>query len=220
MAPTDHGARALVRGGMPRGQRQARGGSAWLATLPLCAIATWLVQCGAAWVRPQGFHSFQGIATRSAPPGLRGRPAVRAASSDDGEFDFGEYDAPVGIAIADAEEEEEGPQLAPPEAETFLQRQTGAWQCENCGFEYNKMWGHGEFGPGTAFEDLPSNWRCPQCRVSKDKFAAVTETVAGFAENQDYGLGFNTFTGTQKGFVIWGGLIALFFVLLGGYFIE
>ena len=26
--------------------------------------------------------------------------------------------------------------------------------------------------PGTAFEDIPSDWACPQCGVGKDDFTA------------------------------------------------
>eukprot|EP00913_Durusdinium_trenchii_P028769 g26980.t1 len=45
----------------------------------------------------------------------------------------------------------------------------------------------------------------------KADFQPVIEEVAGFAENQDYGIGFNTWTAGQKGIVIWGflGLAAL-----------
>eukprot|EP00439_Symbiodinium_sp_Y106_P037781 s4465_g4.t1 len=50
----------------------------------------------------------------------------------------------------------------------------------------------------SGLQDLPSSWRCPQCQVSKDEFQAVIEEVAGFAENQDYGVGFNTWTSGQK----------------------
>ena len=62
----------------------------------------------------------------------------------------------------------------------------------------------------------------------KDDFAVVIEEVAGFAENQDYGVGFNTWTSGQKahggkvlktrqGIVIWGALAVGAFLLLSAY---
>ena len=27
--------------------------------------------------------------------------------------------------------------------------------------------------PGTAFEDIPDDWECPECGVGKDDFSAV-----------------------------------------------
>mmetsp|Transcript_63071 Transcript_63071/g.195273 ORF Transcript_63071/g.195273 Transcript_63071/m.195273 type:complete len:197 (+) Transcript_63071:124-714(+) len=177
--------------------------------LGLAAACTWC--WGSAWVSAP--------ASSRGPPALRGRTALLAGAGDTGEFDFGEYEAPTGVAVAEAEEEE-GPQLAPPEAEKFLQKETGIWECSNCGFEYNRMWGYGKYGPGTAFEDLPSNFRCPECRVSKDEFRPLMEDIAGFAENQDFGFGFNTWTGGQKSIIIWGGLGAFFVGLLSLYLVD
>ncbi len=44
--------------------------------------------------------------------------------------------------------------------------------CTNCGFMYDPEKGDPENGipPGTAFEDLPEDWVCPICYVSKDQF--------------------------------------------------
>lgn len=134
---------------------------------------------------------------------------------DSGEFDFGDFDAPeVGISISDAVEETDVPDLAPPEAEVFYDRETGVWECMNCNYKYNPLF------MGTKFNDLPSNWRCPDCKVSKDQFKAETEQVAGFLDNADYGLGFNTFTAAQKSQVIWGGLGLCVLGLLSGYALE
>mmetsp|Transcript_135 Transcript_135/g.464 ORF Transcript_135/g.464 Transcript_135/m.464 type:complete len:191 (+) Transcript_135:65-637(+) len=179
------------------------------AALPLglAAVCAWCWDW--AWVPAAG--------RPRASSALRGRTALLAG--DSGEFDFGEYEAPTGVAVAEAEEEE-GPQLAPPEAERFLQKETGVYECSNCGFEYNQMWGYGKYGPGTQFKDLPNNWRCPECKVSKDQFRPLMEEIAGFAENQEFGLGFNTWTGSQKGLLIWGGLGIGFFALLSGYLLE
>ena len=45
--------------------------------------------------------------------------------------------------------------------------------CMICGYVYDPAAGdpHNGVPPGTAFEDLPDDWVCPQCGASKDKFA-------------------------------------------------
>lgn len=106
--------------------------------------------------------------------------------------------------------------------EVFMKRSTGLHKCSNCDWEYDPEKGDsfligGMIQPGTTFEDLPSNWRCPTCRASKDNFNEVVETIPGFEVNQGYGFGTNSMTSGQKNTLIWGG-IGLFFVLfLGGY---
>ena len=44
--------------------------------------------------------------------------------------------------------------------------------CTNCGYIYDPEAGDPENGipPGTPFEDLPDDWVCPVCYVSKDRF--------------------------------------------------
>jgi len=44
--------------------------------------------------------------------------------------------------------------------------------CINCGYIYDPAVGDPANGvtPGTAFEDLPDNWVCPICYVSKENF--------------------------------------------------
>jgi len=46
------------------------------------------------------------------------------------------------------------------------------WECTACGYIYDPKEGDPESGiqPGTAFEDLPEDWVCPQCGVSKEFF--------------------------------------------------
>jgi rubredoxin len=46
------------------------------------------------------------------------------------------------------------------------------WVCTVCGYEYDPEIGDPDAGvaPGTAFEDLPDDWVCPDCGVSKDMF--------------------------------------------------
>jgi rubredoxin len=47
--------------------------------------------------------------------------------------------------------------------------------CDLCGYVYDPAEGDSANGikPGTAFEDLPAEWVCPMCGVTKDKFYSV-----------------------------------------------
>ncbi len=44
--------------------------------------------------------------------------------------------------------------------------------CSVCGYVYNPAEGDPDNGikPGTAFEDLPEDWECPECGAAKDDF--------------------------------------------------
>lgn len=44
--------------------------------------------------------------------------------------------------------------------------------CTVCGYIYDPEKGDYTSGiaPGTAFEDLPENWSCPECGVDKEQF--------------------------------------------------
>ncbi len=46
--------------------------------------------------------------------------------------------------------------------------------CDVCGYVYDPAKGDPDNGiaPGTAFEDLPSSWVCPECGASKSDFTA------------------------------------------------
>ena len=45
--------------------------------------------------------------------------------------------------------------------------------CDVCGYVYDPAVGDPDNGieQGTAFEDLPDDWVCPLCEVSKDMFS-------------------------------------------------
>ena len=69
--------------------------------------------------------------------------------------------------------------------EVFMKRSTGFHKCSNCDWQYDEKKGDsfmigGMIKPDTTFADLPSNWRCPTCRASKDNFSEVTEEIPGF----------------------------------------
>jgi rubredoxin len=46
------------------------------------------------------------------------------------------------------------------------------WMCVVCGFIYEEEKGLPEEGiaPGTRWEDVPEDWTCPDCGVTKDDF--------------------------------------------------
>ena len=99
-------------------------------------------------------------------------------------------------------------------AEVFMVKETGSFECRVCGFLYD------ETKEGTGFKELPSSWRCPQCLSQKGMFTPKTSTIAGFAENQEYGFGTNSMTGGQKGNLIFGGLALGFVLFMSGYLLE
>ena len=49
------------------------------------------------------------------------------------------------------------------------------WQCRICGWIYDEELGDPDSGiaPGTAWEDVPDDWRCPDCGASRDEFDMV-----------------------------------------------
>lgn len=106
--------------------------------------------------------------------------------------------------------------------EVFMKRSTGKHKCSNCDWEYSPEKGDsfligGMIQPGTDFADLPTNWRCPTCRASKDNFNEVVEEIPGFEVNQGYGFGTNSMTSGEKSALIWGGLGVFLLLFLGGY---
>jgi len=50
------------------------------------------------------------------------------------------------------------------------------WECLVCGYVYDPAKGDPDNGvpPGTKFEDLPDEWVCPECGVTKDNFKKLT----------------------------------------------
>lgn len=95
-------------------------------------------------------------------------------------------------------------------------------RCTNCNYEYDETEGDigtigGMIQPGTAFAELPSNWRCPTCRAQKGAFEEIVTEIPGFEVNQGYGFGGNSMSGDQKNLLIFGGLFAFFVLFLGGY---
>ncbi len=49
------------------------------------------------------------------------------------------------------------------------------YECDVCSYVYDPAQGNPEHGiaPGTAFEDIPDTWVCPDCGVDKSHFNPV-----------------------------------------------
>jgi len=49
------------------------------------------------------------------------------------------------------------------------------YRCNLCGYVYDPALGEAarETAPGTAFDELPDDWRCPDCRAPLADFALV-----------------------------------------------
>lgn len=49
--------------------------------------------------------------------------------------------------------------------------------CDVCDHVYDPAEGDPDSGiaPGTPFEDLPDDWECPLCGVSKDQFSPMED---------------------------------------------
>ncbi len=47
--------------------------------------------------------------------------------------------------------------------------------CVVCGFVYEeeKGWPEDGIAPGTKWEDVPADWKCPDCDVGKDDFEMI-----------------------------------------------
>jgi rubredoxin-NAD+ reductase len=59
------------------------------------------------------------------------------------------------------------------------------WLCEACGLVYDEAVGDADSGiaPGTRFEDIPDDWRCPICGVGKADFRPIEPAPAGAARS-------------------------------------
>ncbi len=57
------------------------------------------------------------------------------------------------------------PPESKPVGEILIKQASGKYVCSVCGYVYDPA-----EHDGTAFEDLPEDWKCPRCRQGKDKF--------------------------------------------------
>jgi rubredoxin len=58
-----------------------------------------------------------------------------------------------------------------PEPQEYMRK----WQCIVCGWIYDEAEGLEEEGiaPGTRWEDVPDDFVCPECGVSKEDFEMI-----------------------------------------------
>ncbi len=64
----------------------------------------------------------------------------------------------------------------PPRVGGVITRRTmKAYMCVVCGFVYEEENGWPQEGipPGTRWEDVPENWKCPECGAAKSDFEMV-----------------------------------------------
>jgi rubredoxin len=56
-----------------------------------------------------------------------------------------------------------------------LKDTAAVYVCEQCGYIYNPSKGDrkGNIPPGTSFEDLPDDWKCPLCGAKKTRFSPM-----------------------------------------------
>jgi len=49
------------------------------------------------------------------------------------------------------------------------------WVCDVCGYIYDPEKGDPDnsIDSGTAFEDIPDDWVCPECGAGKDEFSKM-----------------------------------------------
>ncbi|KAI7979038.1 hypothetical protein ACSBR2_017932 [Camellia fascicularis] len=123
------------------------------------------------------------------------------------------------------------PEPPPPETEVFDKRRleekfavlnTGIYECRSCGYRYDEAAGDPSYPvpPGLPFNKLPEDWRCPTCGAAQSFFESKSVEIAGFAQNQQFGLGGNALTAGQKAVLIYGGLFLGFVLFLSGYFLQ
>jgi rubredoxin len=60
---------------------------------------------------------------------------------------------------------------------SFRRQRMTKYICSVCDYVYDPEVGDPDNGiePGTAFEDLPDDWVCPECGVEKEEFEAVED---------------------------------------------
>ncbi|PSS10186.1 Rubredoxin like [Actinidia chinensis var. chinensis] len=106
--------------------------------------------------------------------------------------------------------------------EKFAVLNTGIYECRSCGYRYDEAAGDPSYPipPGMQFSKLPDDWRCPTCGAAKNFFESKSVEIAGFAQNQQFGLGGNALTSGQKAVLIYGGLFLGFVFFLSGYFLQ
>ncbi|KAJ3683919.1 hypothetical protein LUZ60_014146 [Juncus effusus] len=121
------------------------------------------------------------------------------------------------------QDQEPPPEIDPRRVEEkFAVLNTGVYECRSCGYLYDQAKGDPSYpiAPGLDFYSLPSDWRCPTCGAAQSFFDSKSVEIAGFAQNQQFGLGGNSLTSGQKTLLIYGSLLFFFGLFLSGYFLQ
>ncbi|BBN11688.1 hypothetical protein MPTK1_5g13990 [Marchantia polymorpha subsp. ruderalis] len=106
--------------------------------------------------------------------------------------------------------------------ERFAVINTGKFECRSCGYVYDAAKGDTNYpiAAGIEFGGLPEDWRCPTCGAAKTYFQSKSVEIAGFAQNQQFGLGGNSLTEGQKSLLIYGTFAFFFTLFLAGYLLQ
>ena len=189
-----------------------------LLALLAASVSAWGVAPGVVPLR-------RGAALRQ----LRASPLVAAEGDDEVTFSFGDAaDMPLSTETASAVQEEEREMTEKEKeiarlraAEKFMKKDTGDALCTACGYKFQMAEGVRDRAfpvqRNTPFDLLPESWACPNCKAPKAFFEPIQIEIAGFEDNQAFGIGTNTWTEEQKSTAIFGGLGAFFLLFMGGY---
>lgn len=105
--------------------------------------------------------------------------------------------------------------------QTLAEQAPDRYECRSCGYVYEPSKGDSnrDVPPGTPFEELPPDWRCPVCSVRTSQFENIGSSGApsGFQENLNFGFGVNRLTPGQKNLLIFGALALGFLFFLSLY---
>ncbi|KAG6401113.1 hypothetical protein SASPL_137958 [Salvia splendens] len=157
--------------------------------------------------------------TPTAFPKLLRRPKIITSIKS---IDVSKEDKDPPAPTEDKEPEPESNLDARRFEEKFAVVNTGIYECRSCGYKYSESAGDPSYPipPGLPFEKLPEDWRCPTCGASQSFFESKRMEIAGFEQNQQFGLGGNALTSGQKLLLIYGGLLLGFALFLSGYFLQ
>lgn len=134
-----------------------------------------------------------------------------------------QVDLSAPLPVEELDKEDGGPKLDPRRfEEQFAVLNTGVYECRSCGYMYDQAAGDPSYPvpPGLPFAKLPDDWRCPTCGAAQSFFDSKSVEIAGFAQNQQFGLGGNSLTSGQKTLLIYGSLLVGFAFFLSGYFLQ
>jgi rubredoxin len=121
------------------------------------------------------------------------------------------------------EDEDGGPKVDPRRfEEKFTVLNTGVHECRSCGYRYDQAVGDPSYPvpPGLPFAQLPDDWRCPTYGAAQSFFESKSVEIAGFAQNQQFGLGGNSLTSGQKDLLIYDSLLIGFLFFISSYFLQ